>query len=89
MAYFLVLWWPEEARHDSEETVLRHWYDAVDKPDYTWEQAQADWRLSVEQCLNVPLEWCSKADTASTMRWLWETQLARVQAALAAHSRTA
>ena len=41
----------------------------------------ADWRLSVLQCLCVPLEWCAKPETALPMRWLWEAQLARIRTA--------
>jgi hypothetical protein len=83
LAYFLVIWWPPQTRRECEAQILRHWYDALGRPDYSWQQAQADWRLSVEQCLNVPFEWCSKADTVVKMRWLWEFQLANVQAELA------
>jgi hypothetical protein len=83
LAYFMIPWWPEQARHECEPTVLRHWYEALDAPGYSWREAQADWRLSVEQCLNVPLEWCSKAATLDSMRWLWEAQFTRVQSALA------
>jgi Phosphotransferase enzyme family len=85
LAYFLVLWWPPKVRRACEQSILRCWYDAVDRSDYTWEQAVADWRLSVEQSLNVPFEWCSKVDTLTSMRWLWEFQLANVQEALAEH----
>jgi hypothetical protein len=83
LAYFMIPWWPEQARHQCEHAVLRHWYESLGKSDYSWRQALADWRLSVEQCLNVPLEWCSKASTLESMRWLWEVQFARVQDALA------
>lgn len=82
LAYFLILWWPEEARAAHEDTILRRWLTAFDTPGYTEEQARADWHLSVEQCLHVPLEWCSKPETVDTMRWLWSFQLARVQSAL-------
>jgi hypothetical protein len=83
LAYFMIPWWPEQARHECEHAVLRHWHESLGKPDYSWEQAQADWRLSVEQCLHVPMEWCSKAATLERMRWLWEAQFARIQDALA------
>ena len=83
LAYFLVLWWPPEIQRACEHELLRHWYESVDMPDYTWSEARADWALSVEQCMNVPLEWCSKTHTFDSMRWLWEVQLARVQDALA------
>lgn len=81
LAYFLILWWPEDDRAAHEAALLRRWWEAFDQPDYSWELAQADWKLSVEQCLHVPLEWCSKPETVETMRWLWSFQLARVTAA--------
>jgi Phosphotransferase enzyme family len=81
LAYFLIHWWPEEARQEHEAAIVCCWWEAFAQPGYTWEQAQADWGLSVEQCLHVPLEWCSKPETIETMRWLWSFQLARVQAA--------
>ena len=83
LAYFMIPWWPEQTRQACEIAVLRHWYDALHAPDYTWSEAQADWRLSVEQCLNIPMEWCSKPDTLESMQWLWRAQFARVQSALA------
>lgn len=83
LAYFMIPWWPEHARYEHEQAVLRRWYESLGKPDYSWRQAQADWRLSVEQCLNVPMEWCSKVATLDRMRWLWEVQFARVRDALA------
>jgi hypothetical protein len=82
LAYFMIPWWSEQARRACAPAVLRHWYDALDQPSYSWADAQADWRLSVEQCLHVPIEWCSKVDTLERMRWLWQGQLVRVQAAL-------
>jgi aminoglycoside phosphotransferase (APT) family kinase protein len=82
LAYFLVLWWPPDTRRACEYELLRHWYEAVAMADYTWSEARVDWALSVEQCMNVPLEWCSKAHTLDSMRWLWEVQLSRVQDAL-------
>jgi Phosphotransferase enzyme family len=85
LAYFMILWWPEETRRACEVSMLRHWYDALGKPDYTWADAQADWKLSVEQCLNVPMEWCVDTKTLVDMRWLWETQFSRVQAALVSY----
>jgi len=29
-AYFMIPWWPEQARHECEHTVLRHWYESLD-----------------------------------------------------------
>lgn len=86
LAYFMIPWWPEPLRLECEATVLRHWYETLDAPGYSWEQAKADWRLSVEQCLSVPLEWCSKPATLESMRWLWEVQLARVENAIASQN---
>ena len=83
LAYFMIPWWPEHTRQECELAVLRHWYEALDKPEYSWSEAQADWRLSVEQCLNVPIAWCSKAATLESMSWLWQTQFARIRSALA------
>lgn len=89
LAYFMILWWPEETRRECELAVLRRWYESVGDADYGWNQAKADWRLSIEQCLNVPLEWCSKAATLDSMRWLWQLQLDRVEHALARSSSDA
>jgi hypothetical protein len=83
LAYFMIPWWPEQTRKACERVVLRHWYEALGRPEYGWNETLADWRLSVEQCLNVPMEWCSKATTLDSMRWLWEAQFKRVQSALA------
>lgn len=84
LACFLIPWWPEHMRQACEAAVLRRWYDALDVPAYTWQEAQADWRLSVEQCLHIPIEWCSREDTRERMRWLWQMQFSRVQNALSA-----
>lgn len=82
LAYAMVPWWPEPVFRDHAQAILRHWYDHLHQPDYSWDQAQADWRLSVAQCLDVPLEWCSKEDTLTRMRWLWEAQWTRIEAAI-------
>jgi Ser/Thr protein kinase RdoA (MazF antagonist) len=29
LAYFMIPWWPEQARHECEHTVLRHWYESL------------------------------------------------------------
>ena len=87
LAYMLVLWWPNEARRLYEEAILRRWYESVGTEEYSWDEALADWLLSVEQCLHVPLEWCSKPDTFDRMRWLWEIQLDRVKDALEGQGR--
>lgn len=83
LAYATVPWWPEATRQAHEAAVLRHWHHSLAVPGYPWDQAVADWRLAVAQCLHVPLEWCSKPDTVEAMRWLWQRQLQRVLHALA------
>lgn len=83
LAYFLVLWWPEDIRVAHEAEIVRCWHSEVDDPSYDWTQARVDWKIAVRQCLNVPLEWCSKPETAEKMRWLWELQLGRVLSAVA------
>ena len=83
LAYFMIPWWPEPARRQWELPVLRHWHASLGKPGYSFSEAQADWRLSVEQCLHVPLQWCARETTLQSMRGLWELQFARVQDALA------
>ena len=88
LAYMLVLWWPNEAQGPCEEAILRRWYESLGADEYSWDEALADWSLSVEQCLHVPLEWCSKPDTLNRMRWLWEIQLDRVKDALGRQLRT-
>lgn len=82
LAYATVPWWPEPIFRAHQHAILRHWHEQLDQPGYSWAQAQQDWRLSVAQCLDVPLEWCSKPDTLTTMRWLWEAQLTRTEAAM-------
>ena len=83
LAYFMIPWWPEQERERCDLVVLRHWYDALGASEYSWNEAQADWRLSMEQCLNVPMEWCSKPSTFESMQRLWQSQFSRVQTALA------
>jgi hypothetical protein len=83
LAHLMIPWWPEPARRECELFVLRQWYESLGRPDYSWKEAQADWRLSVEQCLDVPMVWCSKPTTLDSMRWLWEAQFARTQHAIA------
>jgi hypothetical protein len=82
LAYFVVPWWPSETRAAHETAILRRWYDVLQAQDYSWDEARADWALSVEQCLHVPMEWCSKPETAVKMRWLWEPQLQRALSAM-------
>lgn len=82
LVYFMIPWWPESVRRECEWKVLRRWYEALERPEYAWDEAQADWRLSVEQCLHVPIEWCSKESTRESMRWLWQMQLERIQSAI-------
>lgn len=75
LAYAVVPWWPYDFRKEHEEAILRCWHEALDAPEYSWELAQDDWELSVEHCLHVPIEWCSKSDDVEGMRWLWGWQL--------------
>ncbi len=82
LAYLLVLWWPEDVRKEHEAEIIRCWHREVGDRSYQWAQALADWKIAVSQCLHVPLERCSKPDTAETMRWLWEVQLSRVLSAM-------
>ncbi len=83
LAYFMIPWWPQPTRQACEHIVLRQWYEALDRDEYSWDEALADWRLSVEQCLHVPMEWCSKPGTVDSMRWLWEAQFQRISSARA------
>lgn len=82
LAYFLVLWWPVEIRMAHEAEIIRCWHREVGDSSYEWAQALADWKIALGQCLHVPLEWCSKPETAEKMRWLWELQLGRVLSAM-------
>jgi hypothetical protein len=83
LALFMLPWWPVELRAACEEPVLRCWHAALGRADYSWAQAQADWRLAVEQCMHIPIEWCSSEASRVDMRWLWTQQLERVRSALA------
>jgi Phosphotransferase enzyme family len=82
LAYFLIPWWPSEIRFLHEVNILKRWHQTLGVEGYTWQHVCSDWALAVEQCLHVPMQWCSKADTAVGMRWLWEVQLARVNNAI-------
>lgn len=42
LAYFLVLWWPEEMRMAHEAEIIRCWHREVGDPSYKWPQAIAD-----------------------------------------------
>lgn len=81
LAYALLPWWPDAWRRAYQWPVLRAWHAALGQTGYRWHRVVADWQLSVLQCLCVPLEWCSKPETAHSMRWLWQAQLARLLAA--------
>lgn len=83
LAYFLVLWWPEDIRIAHEAEIVRCWHREVGDPAYQWQHALSAWKAAVRQCLHVPLEWCSKPATAEKMRWLWELQVGRVSSAVA------
>jgi hypothetical protein len=78
LAYCWALWQPIEVAQKWAMPVLRRWHEALGQPGYTWEQAQADWRLSVEHCLHIPIEWCTNPEDVTKMRWVWEPQLDRL-----------
>ena len=78
LAYALVPWWPDTFRTLHEQTILRHWFERLNQHGYSWDQAQRDWSLSVEQCLHVPFEWCSDPETEVSMRPLWQWQLGNI-----------
>jgi hypothetical protein len=84
LAYAMAPWWPADTFQACAEPVLRRWHEGLDRPQYSWEQARSDWCLSLRQCLDVPFQWCAHDDTAQAMRWLWQAQLERVEAAVAA-----
>lgn len=75
LAYAIAPWWPRSLREEHEEAILRHWFETLAQPTYPWEQARADWRLSVEHCLFVIADWCVEAEECESMRWLWGWQL--------------
>ncbi len=78
LAYAIVPWWPYEFRVSCQKQILRCWYDHLGKGGYSWEQAVADWELSVEHCLHVPLEWCREPADVDRMRGLWEWQFGNI-----------
>lgn len=80
LAYAIVPWSPAEFTRAHAEAIVRHWHRCLGIAAYRWEQAWADWCLGVEHCLGVPLGWCTAAEDAQRMRWLWEDQLRRVLA---------
>lgn len=80
LAYAIVPWSPPEFTRGHAPAIVRHWHAGLGIPGYSWEQAWSDWKLGVEQCLCVPVQWCTDADDAQRMRWLWEEQLRRVLA---------
>lgn len=82
LASFMLPWWPVELRVACEEPVLRRWHAALDRADYSWAEAQADWRLAVEQCMHIPVEWCSDPRAMADMRGVWMQQFERVRSAL-------
>ncbi len=82
LAYATALWWPPDRFREYQADMLACWFDTLDARGYSWSHAREDWRLSVEQCRHVPLEWCSKPETLGKMRSLWEWQLKNVDAAV-------
>ncbi len=75
LAYSIVLWWPHELWKQHEEQIVRCWYKALNQPSYPWDLAWQDWVLSVEQCLYVPLSYCSTEELANETTGLWKWQL--------------
>jgi hypothetical protein len=75
LAYAIAPWWPRTLRLEHEEAILRTWFETLAQPSYSWEQALADWSLSVEHCLCVPADWCIDPVECDSMRSLWEWQL--------------
>jgi hypothetical protein len=75
LAYAITPWWPREFRSTHEGEILRCWFDTLDQPSYSWELAQADWALSVEQCFHIPLGHCATEESAEKWAWLWKWQL--------------
>ena len=75
LAYAIAPWWNRELRLEHELAILRRWYEALSRPGYSWDRAQADWTLSVEHCLFVPAHWCIDPTECDSMRWLWGWQL--------------
>ncbi len=78
LAYCCALWHPADLFRAWEEPILRRWHEALDRPEYSLEQARADLRLSVEHCLHIPIEWCTSPEDVVKMRWVWEPQLQRL-----------
>lgn len=78
LAYALALWWPKAVWKTHQEEILRCWYETLGKPSYSWDLAQSDWELSVEQCLHVPMMYCESEEMATEMAWLWKWQLGNV-----------
>jgi len=75
LAYAIAPWWPRDFRMETETQILRSWFETLQQPTYSWEQAQADWALSVEHCLHVPLGYCVTEEMAEEKSWLWKWQL--------------
>jgi hypothetical protein len=78
LAYAIVPWWSYEFRTKHQDEILRNWFDHLEQPGYSWTQAQADWKLSVEHCLHIPIEWCGDPSDLEKMRPLWEWQLRNI-----------
>jgi thiamine kinase-like enzyme len=78
LAYAIVPWWPHDFRVEHQAAILRRWFEHLDRPEYSWEQARLDWELSVEHCLHVPIEWCRDPAGVTEMRGLWEWQLGNI-----------
>ena len=61
LAYALVLDWPIETRRQLEERVLRHYHAGLRQrgvEGYGWDQLWNDYRLCLETCVTVAVEYC-------------------------------
>jgi hypothetical protein len=61
LAYAMVLDWPIETRRQLEQPVLRHYHACLQQHDvagYTWDQLLDDYRLCLETCVTVAVEYC-------------------------------
>jgi hypothetical protein len=82
LAYACALWWPAEVFAAHREAILQCWHTALNRPGYSLEQARADFALSIEHCLHIPIEWCTNPEDVKNMRWVWEPQFRRIQEAI-------
>lgn len=79
LAYALVLDWPIETRRQLELPVLRHYHACLRQrgvAGYTWGQLLDDYRLCLETCVTIAVEYCRGGVNA---RWVpvWLPMLQR------------